>query len=414
MSTARSSTRLPTLRQVVARGHLRLILFSVALASASITVSGIFIVHDYIQRNLQLVAHTIGYTIEPALVFGDKDALDRGIASVVGHQDVARVEIVGANGTLLNVWTQSDENLESPAELIADRVLWPAPLVDPVERNGQRLAVVRVYGSSATILTYGSMGLMVGLCCLGLTILATRILARRLEREIISPMEHVAQVAHAVRFDRDFGRRVAQSGIYEVDRFASDFNALLVELQGWHESVVSENKELAHRAAHDSLTGAGNRDLFEKTLNDAATIATASDGTFALLFIDVDQFKQVNDDFGHNEGDCVLAETARRLGRCVRSSDQVFRLGGDEFALIVSPLPDSGWVETLRNEIEAAMLRPIELECGEEIAVSLSIGSAIYPLDGPDVKAILRRADAGMYGRKRLKRIGMAQTGEST
>src|SRR5690606_7020640 len=99
--------------------------------------------------------------------------------------------------------------------------------------------------------------------------------------------------------------------------------------QGWHQSVVSENKELAHRAAHDSLTGLGNRDLFERTLSNAATIATVSDSSFAILFVDVDQFKQVNDDFGHNEGDSVLAETAHRLTRCVRPTDSVFRLGGD-------------------------------------------------------------------------------------
>ncbi len=403
---------LPTLRQLLARGHLRLILFAVILASAFMAIGGILLARGYVQRNLDLVARTVSYTVEPALVFGDKQALEESIASVVRQKDVDRVEVVADDGGLLGQWERGPGGFAAGLEDAANGLVWPEPATLDVRRGGQHLATVRVFGSSRTILDFAARGLVIALCCIGLTILATRILARRLEDEIIEPIRHVADVAHAVRKDREFDRRVGHSGILEVDRFATDFNALLAQLQGWHLSMVAENAELAHRAAHDPLTGLGNRDLFERALDEAVGQSAQKDTSFAVLFIDVDEFKLVNDDFGHDEGDVVLAEIARRLRESIRADDQAFRLGGDEFAIILNPLFDSSLVQTVIARIQACIARPVILECGEDLAVNLSIGFAIYPTDGFDAKAILRRADAGMYRNKRLRREGRTMAGD--
>lgn len=163
---------------------------------------------------------------------------------------------------------------------------------------------------------------------------------------------------------------------------------------------------------HDPLTRLGNRDLFQQSL-ETSVINSTTDGTFfAILFMDMDGFKQINDKFGHAAGDSVLVVIAKRLRQCIRSDDRAFRLGGDEFAVILDPLADNSLVKTVTARINALVVRPIELECGTVLKVSVSIGSAIYPQDGFDSKAILRFADERMYRSKRLRFGSRSQGGE--
>lgn len=193
-----------TLRQLLERGHLRLILFAVVLAWASMTLGGILLAAGNMQRNLQLVAQTMSYTAEPALVFGDTEALETGIATLAAQGNLDHVQVIDAGGKVLGQWSRKSDGILDPLVKAIDAMGWLDPAAVEVRRGGQYLATLTVYGSSSPILGFAARGLLIGLCAFGLAILATRILARRLEDEILLPIQHVAQVAHEVRVDRDF------------------------------------------------------------------------------------------------------------------------------------------------------------------------------------------------------------------
>ena len=157
-------------------------------------------------------------------------------------------------------------------------------------------------------------------------------------------------------------------------------------------------RELQNLAFHDPLTGLANRKLFWDRLGQAMRAHSRSGETFAVFFIDLDGFKQVNDELGHGCGDLVLVEVARRLHECLRDSDTVARFGGDEFAVIAERLADAEDVHITAHRIVAAVSRPILMNDGEA-RISASVGIALNrPGAGPD--DILRDADVAMYEAK--------------
>jgi diguanylate cyclase len=393
--------RLPTLRDLLARAHLRLILFTILLATLSLVLSGGLVIRNYAQRNLELVARSVAYTVEPAVLFEDRDAIRDGIVSVAAGRGIERVEVRDPKGQMLAEWQNNASGPLASLSRAANRLFWPEPAIDQVQRGEQRIAEVRIYGNSEGLLRYILAGTIIALSCLGLTVLATRVLARRLQNEVVRPLEYVADVAHAVRQDRAFERRVPASGIAEIDRFGQDFNALLAELQGWHAGLTSENRELAWRASHDGLTGLGNRQLFESVVGDAIAQAQRGGHSFAVLFFDVDRFKAINDSHGHESGDAALIAVADRLRGAIRQHDLAFRMGGDEFAVLLAPLSDQGNVDLVLERIRTEMDKPYRLPSGIIARSKLSVGVALFPDHGETIEDLLRKADAEMYRDKR-------------
>jgi diguanylate cyclase (GGDEF)-like protein/PAS domain S-box-containing protein len=160
---------------------------------------------------------------------------------------------------------------------------------------------------------------------------------------------------------------------------------------------------LSHLARYDALTGLPNRRLFQDRLVQAMAQARRNDWLMAVLFIDLDRFKLVNDTLGHAVGDKLLVEAAARLNTCVRTSDTVGRLGGDEFAAILSDLARPGDAGIVAQKIVEALARPFQLALGtsnHETFVSASIGITVFPNDGDEAGALIMNADAAMYRAK--------------
>ncbi|MEY2953130.1 MAG: hypothetical protein RLZZ401_1217 [Pseudomonadota bacterium] len=156
-------------------------------------------------------------------------------------------------------------------------------------------------------------------------------------------------------------------------------------------------------ANFDSLTGLPNRAMFQDRLQRSVLQAGQEGRSFALLFIDVDHFKDVNDSLGHQVGDILLQALASRLQASVHEGDMVARLGGDEFTIILSDLSDNDsagrWAQTLLDQLK----EPIDLP-GKSLSTAVSIGVTIYPDDGTQTSDLLRNADQAMYAAKRLGR----------
>ena len=177
------------------------------------------------------------------------------------------------------------------------------------------------------------------------------------------------------------GKRVLQATITDVTQKKISADLL------WHEANI------------DSLTGLPNRGMFRNWLEQAIKKAYRANQSMTLLFIDLDHFKEVNDTLGHNIGDILLIEAARRIGSCVRDSDTVARLGGDEFTVMLSELDDIGNVERITHSILEKLAAPFQL--GDERAfISASIGITIYPENAADADTLLKNADQAMYAAK--------------
>ncbi|MEA2418472.1 MAG: hypothetical protein QOE60_678 [Thermoleophilaceae bacterium] len=161
---------------------------------------------------------------------------------------------------------------------------------------------------------------------------------------------------------------------------------------------------VTHQARHDGLTGLANRAVFAERIERALATAAECGEPVGLFFVDLDDFKGVNDDWGHHAGDDVLREVARRLMTTVHATDTVARLGGDEFAIVLSGVEDRTVVDAAAERVLRAFDEPF-LVGGERLAVGASVGCAIWPDDAAEVEALMRHADAEMYRAKRSARI---------
>lgn len=158
--------------------------------------------------------------------------------------------------------------------------------------------------------------------------------------------------------------------------------------------------QLKTLAYQDPLTALPNRLAFESALDQALALSSRYNRTFAVLALDLNGFKAVNDTFGHEIGDLLLTSVAQRLASCVRSSDTVARLGGDEFIILCSEVDGREGAEIVAGKIADAVSHRYMLR-GETVYVSASVGTAYFPDDAPDAESLLRIADAKMYETKR-------------
>lgn len=169
------------------------------------------------------------------------------------------------------------------------------------------------------------------------------------------------------------------------------------------QGLETANKQLRHLATHDALTGLPNRVLMDDRISQCIALADLQGQTFAVILLDLDRFKMVNDSLGHRVGDELLKEVARRLKSVVRDIDTVARLGGDEFVLIITQSPERDAAQAVARRIIEVMQASVRI-AGVEIRTSPSIGIAFYPHDAATVEALLAHADAAMYYAKQQGR----------
>ena len=156
--------------------------------------------------------------------------------------------------------------------------------------------------------------------------------------------------------------------------------------------------KVRHLADHDGLTGLVNRAAFHERLQEALAVADEDHGV-AVMYLDLDHFKQVNDSLGHAAGDQLLVQAAQRMRGCVRASDVVARLGGDEFAVLLTRLPARSIASEIAQQLLSSIGAPYAIE-GAAVQIGVSIGAAFAPLDGRDGDQLFQRADAALYEAK--------------
>lgn len=192
------------------------------------------------------------------------------------------------------------------------------------------------------------------------------------------------------------GRRYTVSQLitplFDDDGAISHFIAIQHDLS----AQMGEREKMEHLAYHDGLTGLPNRLHFVDRLNRAIAAAARQGGMLAVMFLDLDRFKAVNDTLGHAIGDRLLVSVAERLSGAVRKSDLVARLGGDEFTVLVTDLANAADVDSVARQLVAAIGQPFAFD-QHQVRTHASVGISLYPRDGDNADLLLERADEAMY-----------------
>ena len=243
-----------------------------------------------------------------------------------------------------------------------------------------------------------------GLLGLALACAASLFLARNLVRPIRAIQRAALRIA-----DGDLESRLRMDRGDEVGEVARALNLMLDHLQDNIRERLRFEKQISHLAYHDSLTGLGNRLLLREKLTTALERIQGQDSAVAVIFMDLDRFKNVNDTMGHTAGDELLTMVAQRLDDCVRAVDfaaegshvetLLARLGGDEFTLVLTDVTRRSQIETLAESILESLSMPFDLR-GQEVTLSASLGIALAPHDAQDVETLLRDSDMAMFHAK--------------
>ena len=197
-------------------------------------------------------------------------------------------------------------------------------------------------------------------------------------------------------------------GVAKLMRMGIETRKLRMQMESMQSEVSLLNRQVADLKAeawHDKLTGLGNRNLLEDRFGLAKERATRNKAAFALLMIDLNDFKSINDHFGHAAGDEVLVTVARRLLAAVRGTDSVIRLGGDEFVVLIEDAERLKGLFHLGHKLMAIFSEDVELSNRQLVHVGASMGMARFPVDGVEIVQLLDLADQEMYECKASTRM---------
>jgi diguanylate cyclase (GGDEF)-like protein len=332
------------------------------------------------------------------------------VASTLTHADLARLEhqqgaelAVYQNGVLASTTARRAGVLRSLGEsrltgtglAALGRKLGPFELHPTTRRMGAG-GTLMALSSSADLSQFSRQRKVLLMWAVLLILGALGLISFFLTRTILRPLDTMATITGRLTAG-DLSLRMAPSRIPELDTLASGMNHLA-------ERVEQQLQDLSHQAFHDRLTGLPNRALFVDRLDHALARARRSELSVAILYLDLDNFKDVNDTLGHEAADQLLVSVAERLEGGIRAEDTIARFGGDEFTVLLEDVVDLEQALVTVTRIQAALDRPFDI-AGREVFVTPSIGLTSSQ-GGDESSSILREADLAMY---RAKTTGKAR-----
>ena len=390
----------PTLRASLRRIHLIIIFVSMMISGISLSTLSLIALRNYAESNLELLASTLSYTVHSAVMKGEGQIVQEVLTEIGKRGSFTSGQVYDQNGQLLASWQDAARHRQNGLERLITQWFFPLPVKMPLTYNGKEIGQIWLTGNASQVIQYIYKMLAWLTASLLLTATLASLLSRRMHAGILHGLQSITAVTQDVRQRRAFAQRVPDTDIAELHALSHDFNSLLAELDEWQSHMKREHDQLAHQASHDGLTGLPNRVAFEQTL--ARAFADGSQRQqLALLFIDGDGFKQINDTWGHAAGDAIITATAQRLRMQVRKTDMVARLGGDEFAILLRDISEPEQVASVVRHLMAVMESPLLLPDGQAIDWSLSIGAALGK-NARSAEGLLARADAAMYHIKAL------------
>lgn len=390
-----SQTKRPTFKRALRRINIISVIVTMTLIWLLLSVASVLTLKQYAQKNLELTAATMTHSLEAALVFADDAAAAETLAALGQQGQFSVAEVRDNNQNLIAAWRFNANEADEKLSDFISHWLFPLPVTQPVWHNGEIIGEVRLTARDSLIshFIWLSLAVLTGsiLLASGIAIMLTR----HLHNGVVEALQNITDVVHDVRTNRNFSRRVSEERIEEFHRFAQDFNSLLDEMEEWQLRLQAKNAQLLRTALHDPLTGLANRAAFRSSIN-ALMNDNAARSSSALLFLDGDNFKLVNDTWGHAAGDRVLIEVAKRLAEFGGNRHLPYRLGGDEFAVVLYGVHSEYEVQRISAALSQEFNRPFDLHNGHLTSMTLSIGYALT-WEHASAEKLQELADRNMY-----------------
>ena len=398
------------LTDVMRTAHLRLGVSAVIAAGIVLTILSFLTLRTYVEQNLTLVARSISYSAEAATVFNDPGSATEVLTLIAAQEGLLSAEIGRSDGTPIAKYTRRNTTDLDTSIAKVGTYLFPLQVSAPITHQDVSFGRVTVRGNGGVYLMYLLKVLAAVVACMTVIAWWVSRLSRRIENDIVGPLNSLAQLTRTAREKRELGLRAEPAVVKEIHTLGEDVNALLSELQARESELITEsnnlkaaNESLSWLALHDSLTGLPNRTSFMQHASRAILACRGRESAMAILYVDSDNFKAINDCLGHAAGDDVLVEIARRIRSLMREGDVVARLGGDEFAVLLAPIRGVDDASRIGSEIAAALCAQVRSQRLGDIDTSASVGVAVFPAHGATVDALLIAADAAMYRAKNLQ-----------
>ena len=364
------------------------------------------------EQDAQLLAHSLA----PMVVFEDVDAAQHELTAFSRRGGVLEVQVLRLDKSSLAQWPEegphSSRSLPPPGFTAATTALRQMQLNSldvwvPIKLKGEQVGALKVRESlDALQLTVLRMVGVAAVLIAAAILVAGRLL-RWVQRRALAPIVELSKLAEQVSISQDYSQRAVVHRADEVGRLSERFNQMLkrVEISQAELNQQLQREQLAgqqfEQLAHqDSLTQLPNRLYFQSALQRHMAHSCQNALLMALMFIDLDSFKLVNDKHGHDAGDAVLCEVAARMGRVLRPGDVLCRLGGDEFGLILPVVPDEAAAEALALRLIASIREPLVIG-GHLMPIGATVGLAFCPTDEVEASQLLSAADVAMYAAKR-------------
>ncbi|WP_418163145.1 diguanylate cyclase domain-containing protein [Pantoea vagans] len=363
--------------------------------------TSLIFIKNYEKCNLDLIGSTLSTTLTAATVFADSYDARNKIERFGNEGMYDSAKLVTRDNIVLAKWHAQREQTGWFSRLLREWI-YLKPLNVNIIHADVVVGTLTLEGTvtgAVSFLQYSFMILSVGMLCV---LIISLMLSEFLHRGIIASLRTITSSIHYVIHSGDFSLRIPGGPIREFQLFSDDLNSLLMEMQSLKASLLRDNRSLAAKALSDPLTGLANRSAFSARLTQRLDQPHEHE-RFALLFLDGDRFKSINDNWGHAAGDEVLKAIGSRLLSLASEQDLVARLGGDEFAMLVSSRTSEVQLQQLMQRIDDIIGEHILIAEGMPVTTSVTIGYA-WSQPGDTVESILERADMNMYKNKRKNR----------
>ena len=381
------------------------------LCLALFSVSYSYIATQRLKSEALANGHILASNIAPMLVFNDPGSAKVLVHSFTSMPDLVYLKIVNSSNQSFAEWRAHPQmpslNLPPVKE---PRVDWTFNLLlvtVPVLLDTEHLGEVQLQVGLDAIYRETLQFFLLGLVLTCIAIVIASLILNRFQVRALAPIFELSAIAENIASKRDYSLRASYEGNNELGRLSYHFNKMLSRIEAWENDIQAElikSRESVHNldilANNDPLTQLPNRRYFHLALNNMLEQSALSGKASALMFIDLDNFKYVNDQYGHKAGDQVLATIADRLSRVLRSTDIACRLGGDEFAAILPSISNRESVKALAARLVAAISQDILIQ-GEIMPITASVGISCCPLHSTDEKMLLHYADLAMYQAKK-------------
>lgn len=373
------------------------------------------------QKNLrtegQYKVETLAASIASNLQNSDSQALEKLILNATNASTTLSVTIYDKKAQPVIAWTnisQFDNASVLPASDLINEVksslqLAQLNIAAPVINDGELVGKIQISSSLRALYLHLLLTVILGLIIITI---ATAICARHLTKlsmKRLLPIVDLATIAEQVATLGDYSLRAREQDDYELNDLHQHFNNVMKRIDAWEsdrQSEARERKEAESRldilSNHDSLTKLPNRNYFQTLVKHCVDDAIATKQLAALMFIDIDNFKLMNDQFGYDAGDLILATLSNRLCTVLRTTDTLCRVDGDEFAAILPQIDNAKMAQSLAERIIHAINQPMTLR-GKKIILTASIGIACCPLHAQEQRSFLHNTDLAL---KKAKAAG--------